>query len=30
LQSKTKAITQKQWLLYDLRQTVDEDVDSSN
>lgn len=30
LQSKTKAITQKRWMLYDLRETVAEDVDSTN
>jgi hypothetical protein len=30
LQSKTKQIANKQWLLYDLRETVDEDAESSN
>jgi hypothetical protein len=30
LQSKTKQIANKQWLLYDLRQTVDEDAESSD
>ena len=30
LQSKTKQIANKQWLLYDLRETVDEDAESSD
>ena len=30
LQSKTKQIASKQWLLYDLRETVDEDAESSD
>ncbi|MES2425528.1 MAG: polysaccharide deacetylase [Bacteroidota bacterium] len=30
LQSKTKAISQKQWLLYDLRESVDEEFETAN
>jgi hypothetical protein len=30
LQSKTKQIAKKQWLLYDLRESVDEEVESTN
>jgi hypothetical protein len=30
LQSKTKQIANKQWLLYDLRQSVDEEFETSN
>ncbi|HEY0244847.1 MAG TPA: polysaccharide deacetylase [Mucilaginibacter sp.] len=30
LQSKTKQIADKQWLLYDLRQSVDEEFETSN
>jgi hypothetical protein len=30
LQSKTKQIANKQWLLYDLRESVDEEVESQN
>jgi hypothetical protein len=30
LKSKTNAIAKKQWLLYDLRESVDEDFDGSN
>jgi hypothetical protein len=30
LQSKTKQIASKQWLLYDLRETVDQDAESSD
>jgi hypothetical protein len=30
LQSKTKQIANKQWLLYDLRETVDQDAESSD
>ncbi|MCC8426829.1 polysaccharide deacetylase [Mucilaginibacter sp. UR6-11] len=30
LKSKTKAIAQKQWLLYDLRESVDEEFESAN
>jgi len=30
LQSKTKQIADKQWLLYDLRQSVDDEFDGSN
>jgi hypothetical protein len=30
LQSKTKQIAQKQWLLYDLSESVDEEAESSN
>lgn len=30
LQSKTKQIANKQWLLYDLRETVDEEAESSD
>jgi len=30
LQSKTKQIADKQWLLYDLRQSVDDEFESSN
>jgi hypothetical protein len=30
LKSKTKAIAQKQWLLYDLRESVDQEFESAN
>ena len=30
LQSKTRAITQKRWMLYDLRETVEEDFGAGN
>ena len=30
LQSKTQSITKKQWLLYDLRESVDEEFEGSN
>jgi hypothetical protein len=30
LQSKTQAISQKQWLLYDLRESVDEEFETAN